>query len=628
MNIKKIALYEIQTSRFHIYKSKYSYTPRLGLCVIANKLAQCFSDIKVDIFLGELASGWSLRGWLRKIFRLKSKNEDIYTELMKADIVGISALTMNVNEAYDLARRMRREGFKGKLIIGGAHVTFHPAEPFRHRYDYVARYAGEGLMVELIEALREERGEKRLFQRLRRIQGLSFRWGKKIHHNPVAKERPRKLNWGAMDYSLFKGIENTVPLATSISCPHKCRFCSVVTQWGGYKERPLEDVITEWRQIKKLRETGQLSPTATIFITDDNFLPYPHKKERVIKFLNMLIDEGLNEVGWNVQVTANTGLDLDFLKLMKRAGVRWVFIGFESINPTVLKEANKASTAGINIEGARNFRKVGISVHGMFVAGFDSDTVASINDNLEFALENVDTAQFLILTPLLGTPLYEEYKKKRIVDHNWGHYDAMHITYTPKNFRRHEFFDQILRAYKRFYSLRTLLRTAMRRRNWTNNILLMNVWGYFKVREWNLRQNRSYRKQLRLEHFQEELRHAFYTGYNRYRRILRGNLRRLEHKWDDRMSSIKDSAHEIGQRGGEIYEQYTKSLQEHFTQWRRELDAKYKRKERLGRKKGRRAKAYYKLYLGKIEKEDRDTRQRAIRSMKDRKKKSAAASGK
>ncbi len=625
MDIKKIALYEVQSGRFHIYKSKYSYVPRLGLCVIANKLKQRFPGIETNIYLGEIITDWGLAGLFRKLFRLKDRTEKFYPELLKADIVGISALTLNVQEAYELARRLRGDGFKGKLIIGGAHVTFEPGEPFRYRYDYVVRYAGEGPMGDLVEALLRGGKGKALFRRLRRIGGLSFRWGRKVYHNPVPKERPKKLEWGKLDYSIFEGMEMTVPLATSISCPHRCKFCSVVAQWGGYKERPLDDVIAEWRQIKELRESGKLSPTATIFLTDDNFLPYPKKKERVIKLLNRLIDEGLNKVGWNVQVTANTGLDMDFLKLMKRAGCRWVFIGFESVNPTVLREAHKSSTAAINLAGARNFRKAGISVHGMFVCGFDSDTPATIRQNLDFALENVDTAQFLILTPLLGTPLYEEYKKKRIVDHNWGHYDAHHITYTLKNFQRHEFFDHILASYKEFYSLRTLLRTARRPRNWFNNILLLNVWGYFKVREWNLRQNSAYRKQLRLEHFQDEMRLAFRRGYSRYRRIVRSHLKRMGHNWDDRLSSIRDSAAEIGSRGGELYDQYTKSLHDHFVQWRRELDGSYRHKARLGRKRGRRAKAFYRLYLGKIDNEDKITRQQAIRS-KEAKKKAAVGS--
>ena len=70
MEIKKIALYEVQSNRFHIYKSKYSFVPRLGLCVIANKLKHRFPDVDTEIFLGELAVGWTLGGFFRKLLRM------------------------------------------------------------------------------------------------------------------------------------------------------------------------------------------------------------------------------------------------------------------------------------------------------------------------------------------------------------------------------------------------------------------------------------------------------------------------------------------------------------------------------------------------------------------------------
>ena len=75
----------------------------------------------------------------------------------------------------------------------------------------------------------------------------------------------------------------------------------------------------------------------------------------------------------------------------------------------------------------------GIKSHGMFVLGADTDDAQTVRDTVSFAIKNhIDTLMPSILTPLPGTPLFEELDAAgRIFDKRWQLYDAHHVVFEP-----------------------------------------------------------------------------------------------------------------------------------------------------------------------------------------------------
>lgn len=92
----------------------------------------------------------------------------------------------------------------------------------------------------------------------------------------------------------------------------------------------------------------------------------------------------------------------------------------------------------------------------MFVAGLEEDTPESLRATTEFAMDNVETAQFFIATPLPGTPDYERLnREKRILfqgGEDWSLYDGQHCVIQPKNFSPYELQTAVNRQYGKFYS--------------------------------------------------------------------------------------------------------------------------------------------------------------------------------
>ena len=400
-----------------------------------------------------------------------------WDDLAAADVVGFSTTTSTVAQAYRYADQLRAQGTP--VVIGGSHVTFMPDEALRH-CDYVARgEGGERLMVELIESLRGERD-------LRTIRGLSYVHDGTAVHNPARDPVPDLDALPFPDLTLIQGHERMVqtPIMTSWGCPFDCRFCSVTAMFGKkYRFRSPENVIAEMKQKRPRR----------IFFYDDNMAA---NKRRLKKLLQMMIDEKL-DVSWSAQVRVDVARDEELLELMHRSGCWNVFLGLESVNQSTLDGYAKSQSVEDIVRGVRTLHEYGISSHGMFVLGADSDGPDCVRDTVGFALKNrIDTVMLNILTPLPGTPLFDELDAEgRIFDKRWELYDALHVVYKPKQMNPYHLQKETIRGYARFYGLRRWLKTFL---TFRFAKLVFQTWGFAIVRAWKRdKDNRSFVRTLK-----------------------------------------------------------------------------------------------------------------------------------
>jgi radical SAM superfamily enzyme YgiQ (UPF0313 family) len=441
----------------HVYSKVH--LPRLGLPVIGAALAAQGHD--VAIYVADLAPvDW----------------EDVYS----ADIVGFSTTTSTAVQAYDYADDLRARGVP--TIIGGPHVTFMADEALQHS-DYVARgEGGEQLMLELIEAVEGRRS-------LDSILGLSYKKDGETHHNPL---RPAVADLDTLpfpDLSLIRGAGRMrqLPIMTSWGCPFDCKFCSVTAMFGKkYRFRSPQSVIAQLKQKQPKR----------VFFYDDNFAA---NRNRLKTLLQMIIDEGL-QFSWSAQVRTDVARDHELLDLMRRSGCRMVYLGLESINQETLDGFAKSQSVEDIIYAVRTLHEHGINAHGMFVLGADSDDKSVVRSTVEFALKHkIDTVMLNILTPLPGTPLFDEMDRDgRIFDKRWQLYDAHHVVFTPKNMTPYELQKEAIAGYVRFYSLRVWLKYLC---TFRFAKLVLQTWGFSIVRAWRRdERNKAYMNALKRLH--------------------------------------------------------------------------------------------------------------------------------
>jgi len=393
--MRNIYFIEAKSPGAHIFSR--THIPRLGTILLATILKDKGYNTKV--FIEDIsAPDWRL--------------------LDDADMVCISSITSTAPRAYQIADRFMSKGIP--VVMGGAHPTFMPDESLLHA-DYVVRGEGEETIVELIERL--ESGLP-----LNAIKGLSFRTKENdIIHNP-GRELINDLNDSPVpDFSLVYnwGKALVIPIATSRGCPFACKFCSVIPMFGRkYRFKSIDRVIEE------IRVAISLNPKAHIFFVDDNFAA---DKIRTKKLLHALLDNNL-KIEWSAQMRTDIAKDPELINLMAETNCFSVYIGFESINPRTLVLYNKHQKLEDITRCIKTLKSRSIHMHGMFVLGSDTDDIQTIRDTQKYAKNlGLDSIQFMMLTPLPGTPVFDELQRQgRIIHTDWSKYDAHHAVFEPK----------------------------------------------------------------------------------------------------------------------------------------------------------------------------------------------------
>jgi radical SAM superfamily enzyme YgiQ (UPF0313 family) len=404
-----------------------------------------------------------------------------FAEVLEADLLCISTITSTAPAAYRLADRARRAGVQ--VIIGGAHATFMADEALEHA-DWVLRGECEHSFVPFLDLLEQRAGPED-------VPGLSYRADGRTMHNLLASSPVDMDTVPIPDFSLLAGRKGkrfdrgVIPIQTSRGCPHKCNFCSVTPMFGRKMRFASNEHVAE--ELESRRGTGN-----GVFFYDDNFCGSP---SRAKSLLDHLLSRNIFLPPWLAQVSVRAAKDLELLKLMQRAGCHTVFVGFESVNPDSLALFDKRQTLDDIRLAIRRFQQHDIWVHGMFVTGSDADGIDTIRATSRFAVEEgIDTIQFLVLTPLPGTQVYEEMSSQgRLLTRDWSLYDAHHAVFQPERLSPSELTAETMMAMRRVYSPSRILGCAIRGQL---RMFIFNLYARRQVKRWQ-RANRRMRRATR-----------------------------------------------------------------------------------------------------------------------------------
>jgi hypothetical protein len=178
-----------------------------------------------------------------------------------------------------------------------------------------------------------------------------------------------------------------------------------------------------------------------------------------------------------------------------------VYVGFESINPRTLKLFNKKQDLAKIERSIERFHAHKIRIHGMFVVGSDEDDLETLDATAEFALKHdIDSVQFMILTPIPGSPDYEtlyDHGEKYVISKNWQFYDGHHVVHQPRRLSPYELQMGAINAMEKFYSWRGIAQKLLKRDVYYATI---RYWGKKMLREWwKDEENRAHVEWLRAQ---------------------------------------------------------------------------------------------------------------------------------
>ena len=336
---------------------------------------------------------------------------------LKADMVGISAMTSYVNRGYEIADEFRSRGVP--VVMGGVHPTFMPAEALRH-CDAVVVGEAEPVMNRVLDDLRN-----------RSMHGI---YKSESLHSMVNMPMPR--------YDLLKRNRylNCTFIQTSRGCHQGCTFCAEPLMNGlRFRYRPVSEVINE------IENCG----SRTISINDADFFGTSEHPKALMRALK---GRGIK---WQAGVTSKLAGDDGMLELAAESGCTMLSIGFESISRATLKSVhkhvNRPETFAALLEKVHSY---GIMVFGLFMFGFDGDDPLVFDETVKFNIAaQYDAAAYSALTPYPGTLTWYEMKKaNRIISFDWSIYDQGHVVYRPAQMSTDDLRIGLRNAYRGFYS--------------------------------------------------------------------------------------------------------------------------------------------------------------------------------
>ena len=343
------------------------------------------------------------------------------------DLVAISTFTAQVKEAWTVADHYRKRGVP--VVMGGITVSSLIEESLEHCTSVVAG-EGEPLWPEVLRDF--ERGGLKPVYRL--APGGRF----DLRDAPM----PR---FDLLDPDKY----NRITVQTSRGCPHKCEFCaSSILLTPFYKLKPVEKVIAEIREIKKIW------PRPFIEFADDNSFVHREHYKRLLRALSR------EQVRWFTEADVRVAEDAELLALMRDAGCQQVLIGLESpgkksLDGVELKSNWKARQREAYAAAIARIQSYGITVNGCFILGLDGDEPDVFENVLEFVrATGLYEVQITFLTAFPGTPLYQRLNREgRIIrDRAWELCTLFDINIRPKNMSVEELQSGFLRLAKELYS--------------------------------------------------------------------------------------------------------------------------------------------------------------------------------
>jgi anaerobic magnesium-protoporphyrin IX monomethyl ester cyclase len=330
-------------------------------------------------------------------------------------LIGLSFLsTTSYPYAKMFAREIRASNPTVKLAFGGVFASLN-APLVKQQcpgVDFVCRGDGEQLILDLLERLDDP------------TDVASLTWVKdgRVVNNPNRKVERQLDQWPFPDRESLKldfvesmpldvpavlSLERFTTMQTSRGCPWSCVFCDIpIFNEGKWRSRSPEHVVQEF---KYLQERGY----GSVYFVDDHFLLQPKRIEAICQGLT----DNKITIQWGCEGRVDS-VAQHLFPAMAKAHCRTLMFGIESGSQKILDRVRKEQTLAEIQTAVTNAKKAGIEiVHGFFVVGNPDETVEDMKATFDFAARlPLDTFGFNRLCVYRGTPLWQEYVKRGLVN--------------------------------------------------------------------------------------------------------------------------------------------------------------------------------------------------------------------
>lgn len=440
-------------------------TPPLGLLCVASPLLSAGHEVKV-----------------LNLNLLHNPNMYLYMELneFNPDFVGITSTTPLIKKAYQLATTIKKHNNEIIIVAGGPHPSALP-EDVLHESEIDCVVVGEG---DFVLKMIVEKGLSPF------VPNIYYKQDGAIIKSTVQGYVTEDLD--TLPYPAYELLEvdkyfqpgissRRQPvgyLETSRGCYAKCTYCN--KNIHGYKVRQKSPMRVVDEMERMLRIGFQ-----EIHLIDDIFTA---NKRRVYTICEEILRRKLGFPWYPRGGLRVNGVNLELLKMMKKAGCYRIPFGIESGSQRIIDVINKKTTLEQAERAVKSAKEAGLETECYFMIGLPTETEEDIQKSIDFAIKlDPDYVKFAITIPLPGTVMFDEMLANgQLKTRDWGKYT---FSTSPKELYGHDVLsgDVIDRyldiSYRKFYFrpgyiLRMIYKTVL------NGTIFEHAKALFKTRWW------------------------------------------------------------------------------------------------------------------------------------------------
>lgn len=395
--------------------------------------------IAEPLALEYLGAALAMDGHVCKILDMRlhksALNDTVRT--FQPDVVAITAFSMHVSRAREIAARVKGLRRGVRTILGGHHATFMPQDFFVPAVDYVV--AGEGCDLIRDVARAVDNGTQPDPRPGLHIRQPDNRFTGEGRAAPGAEEwgdallPDRNLTEADRGRYFIDAMRPIALMRTTAGCPYRCTFCSIWKALDGrYYMRDIDRVVAEIAQIAE----------PNIFLVDDEAFI---NKRRMLALAEAIRVAGLKKSFFTYCRIDTLIRNREAIEAWHAIGLKRLFIGIDAIAETDLDAYNKSCSVSQIEAGIAIAREIGVEIFAQFVVDPQA-TPRQFRTLVRFIEHHrLEYPSFTVLTPLPGTDIYDPAQIIRVQADgrpDWDLFDCQNaVTQTrlPAEDFRHEY---------------------------------------------------------------------------------------------------------------------------------------------------------------------------------------------
>ncbi len=291
------------------------------------------------------------------------------------DVIGISAIATNIGKVRKMCELIRHYQPHAEIVIGG-HIAAK-------------------------EDIRESVHADHI------VKGDGIRWFRKFlgqDENAAIKHPMASSGFGArcMGVNLPGGAKDTAAiLIPSVGCPMGCNFCSTSALFGG-KGNFVNFYESGDELFSVMCQLEEKLKTRSFFTMDENFLLH---RKRALRLLELMQDHNKS---WSLYVFSSARVLQSYsIDQLVGLGISWVWMGLEGEQSAYSKLKNVDTRALV-----KSMQSHGIRILGSSIIGLEDHTLENLSKIIDYAVAHAtDFHQFMLYTPVPGTPLHEQQRQ-------------------------------------------------------------------------------------------------------------------------------------------------------------------------------------------------------------------------